>query len=101
MRTLSAAKAKGSKGRRLGAPLQLAPRQGTNIRRLYDFLLVNRGLLLHTTFNDAEGRAVRYLRDFYGFDIRCIKHGEWIFVGEWIGDRYIDYVAALQKEMDP
>jgi hypothetical protein len=82
---------------------QEAPRPGTNLRRLYDLLMENRGRCVE--FPVSEFRRSNLLKvmltDNYGLDIRCFGTGRkshksvWLLAGEWHGKVYVDYVAAL------
>lgn len=87
MRTLSASALKG-RTKNLG----ILPRQGSNLRKVYDLLHDNFGLPVKLSgavpkFYDA----ITVLKDFYGCDIRNVSRGDWMLVGEWIGTEYRDY----------
>jgi len=108
MRQESAASAKGC-----SAHTQLAPRDGTKLRALYDLFMANKGtpvevkIFGNSKFGTKTGAAVRLeqLRSFYGMDIRCIKRrghlpGIWVLAGEWFGPPYVDYVADRLAVLD-
>ncbi len=88
MHTFSAAYLKG----RRPAPTNLAPRQGTRIREIYDLFYANKGKpITITRASDYDWHAP--LTDIYGLDIRHIGRGQYCLVGEWFGTTYIDYIA--------
>jgi hypothetical protein len=74
------------------------PKEGTNIRRVYDLLMENRGRWVIVT-PQSTGLLVgslctifNRLNDSYGLDIRR-GYGKWLLAGEWFGKVYIDYVV--------
>lgn len=86
-----------SKGRYRDGVTHFAPRPGTRLRRLYNFLMANKGNVLYD-LNKFEGvhignNQITQLRDFYGLDIRRLEKNAWVFAGEWFGGTYADYVA--------
>lgn len=104
MRQESAASVKGR------AHCQLAPREGTKLRALYDRFMASKGSPIEINFAAEVGgqthrRYLYDLRDYYGLDIRCIKPrggnrwgkkpkpSEWVLAGEWFGRTYVDYIA--------
>lgn len=98
MRCATVAQCKRSKGH--SAMLQIAPREGTRLRAIYDLFQSNKGkpVEYHSTVDKA---AIPKLIDFYGLDIRCLQNGssrtgrksQWVLAGEWFGKVYIDYIA--------
>lgn len=72
------------------------PRQGTELRGVYDQLMASRGSVvpvgdLTARRNNLSG-MYNLLQDYYGLDIRRL-HGGWLLAGEWFGRVYVDYVA--------
>ena len=91
MRVASAAKIKGAKR---GGPTNDAPREGTAIRAVYDMFLKHRGHVVPFAVHRGDGEKIRYLRDFYGLDIRHVSYGRWLLAGEWFGRVYVDYTHS-------
>lgn len=100
MRVDSAAVSKGH----WGQSANLAPKEGTKLRCLYDLLMANKGLPIDlplTRFGgNRNGIAIEQLRDFYGLDIRKLKSKRWVLAGEWFGKTYRDYIADRLAEFD-
>ena len=95
MKVLSAEQMKGSK---YGPKTRRAhPKEGSKLRQLYDYFLMNRGLVIQISFNRKDCSNVEVLRDFYGLDIRNIRRGAWVLAGEWINGKYKDYIAEQLK----
>lgn len=72
------------------------PRPGTILRELWDLLHVYRAESVEISSKRFNGGNLMLLRDFYGLDIRKVTKGrppKYMLVGEWIGSRYVDYVA--------
>lgn len=100
--------------------LQLKPTEGTFIRRLYDILQASKGLPVRLNYKEygpwggTMGVLLEQLRNFYGLDIRRVpgsgkrdgKEGrgaqksQYCLVGEWIDEKYVDYVAQRLAEDD-
>src|SRR5882762_9313596 len=83
----------------------LQPREGTSLRRMYDILMISKGIPVEVTLCHFEGRngtatMVEQLRSFYGLDIRKIQSGKWVLAGEWFGKTYRDYIADRIAEFD-
>ena len=114
MRIESVAGVKRSKkGKKLGSPLQNKPREGTILRSFYDMFLENKGIPLHGTpaewyrafggkslnakGNTSYQATMEQLKNFYGLDIRRLKHKTYILAGEWIDGKYHDYMLK-EKE---
>jgi len=102
MRTETAAQAKGI--RRVTHSHDI-PREGTRLRRLYDLFVSNKGVPIEAPLSFFEGgngggRLFADLIDFYGLDIRKIHNGKWVLAGEWLGRRYIDYIAQRIAEAE-
>jgi hypothetical protein len=74
------------------------PKEGTNIRRVYDLLMENRGRWVIMTSQSVGvpwkglSSICERLNDSYGLDIRK-GYGKWLLAGEWFGKVYIDYVV--------
>lgn len=87
-------------------PVQPKPREGTNLRALYDLFMGQRGLVIDLPIStmpqfgkpSSMGATLSQLRDFYGLDIRNLGYRRWILAGEWFGATYVDYVAERQAE---
>jgi hypothetical protein len=99
MKQMSAAQLKRT---RRGRPPDALPKEGSEIRRLYDYFYQNRGIpvpYLHVTHN--HGTQLRQLTVIYGLDIRRVSKGMYCLCGEW-NQRgvYIDYVAERLKLED-
>lgn len=90
MRTMSVGEAKGKSFNR-----QKIPKEGTRIRALWDHIHSCKGKVIsaHLSSRSSKG-LVRALTDFYGCDIRMLDKGKWVFAGEWVDDKYMDYIAA-------
>ena len=100
MRQESAASMKGTR-----AHYQLAPREGTKLRALYDGFMEHKGLPFQRNLCPKDHRRIADLKDFYGLDIRMLKSGSgnrwegssvpgtWVLAGEWFGKTYVDYIA--------
>lgn len=102
------------KGRSSGCPLD-EPTPGSRIRRLWDRLYENRGLVIELIDLGYPGASylasdIRRLQDTYGFDIR-VRRRSWgrgggernalyCLVGEWKGDKYVDYVAEHHADVN-
>lgn len=111
MRTESASSIRGTRaGVNRGGPItRKLPAEGTSIRRVYDVLYKNRGLLvplddlralrreLNTRTRNNFSSMTSQLKNFYGCDIRRDTSnpimGSMSLVGEWVGKVYIDYTA--------
>jgi hypothetical protein len=89
MRLTSAARAKENVN---GRSQRAGPQMGTKLREVHDFFLHNRGIPVKWSWAGGGGQLYA-LQDFYGLDIRRIRHGVWVLAGEWIGDEYRDYIA--------
>lgn len=97
MRRETVATIKGRSGRHI----QQEPREGTDLRTLYDALMAVRGdltkLVPAAQFVGASsvGPTLEHLRNDYLLDIRSRpgRRGGSCLVGQWDGDRYIDYVT--------
>lgn len=80
--------------------IRKSPKEVTRRRALYDLLTSNAGKWIYLseiralgyTKSNVIGSAFAWLRDDYGFDIRC-GYGKWILAGEYVGLGYIDYIA--------
>lgn len=84
-------------------PLQKIPREGTNIRAVYDLLMERRGLPIEVPLTVLTGngkRIINDLTDFYGLDIRKLRSKCWVLAGEWIGRVYVDYIAEALANSD-
>lgn len=98
------------------APRLNEPTPGTRIRRLWDKLQANRGLMVELTdlgyHRSTTGTHLNHdlerLRDSWGLDIRVKRRGGikgrrgqlpalYCLVGEWDGKVYIDYVAERHQ----
>ena len=91
MRVQSAARAKEKFCR---GPSPALPREGTKRRELYDYLQANKGNVITVSFAPGHGKSeLAALQDFYGLDIRRIRHRQWVLAGEWFGSEYCDYIA--------
>lgn len=83
------------------APTQLAPREGTRVRRMFDLLKANKGVPISMPLTMFDGgtrghnrsRVIMDLQDYYGLDIRNLGRGKWVLAGEWFGRTYVDYIA--------
>ncbi len=76
------------------------PREGSLTRAIYDELNEHAGhwfIPKYSCTSTRAARAVEYLRDYYGLDIRCdgrgIRCSLWLLAGEYIDGDYLDYVA--------
>ena len=100
----SAAKAK---GKRHAAPATKPyPGWGTINRRILDFFLERRGIVIECSLQDIatqcgltlkSGRVSRHisdLTDFWGMDIRKLGNRRWVLAGEWRGSSYTDFISA-------
>lgn len=70
------------------------PMCGSALRELFDVFTSNRGVPIRMKISGPVSRRIDDLRDYYGLDIRSVpdRHHKCL-VGEWIGDKYVDYVA--------
>src|SRR5882672_1027113 len=94
-------------------PLQRMPRPGTRLRELWDLLHLYRGEVFvdDLTMRYCRG-SMDQLRYFYGLDIRNLgatsRNGRgkgrgpsrWVLAGEWIGPKYVDYIAERLDRSD-
>jgi hypothetical protein len=97
MRSISAARMKGNNSGHTNA----VPREGTRLREVWDTFQSAHGIVLQMVLSQADKYVIQQLRDYYGLDIRSIKHGYWCLCGEWVqGGGYIDYVAARHHGVD-
>ena len=95
MRCLSAARALRKKTR----TIHEVPRDGSELRRIYDLLQANKGKPVE--LGDVRPWEIIPLEDFYGLDIRKVGRKSFktgapslhLLAGEWFGRVYIDYVA--------
>lgn len=72
---------------------QLYPKEGTKLRKLFDWFNANKGKVVKLpNCHSHSGNYLLQLRDYYGCDIRRIKRGYYCFVGEWINDEYVSYI---------
>lgn len=109
MRQESAASVKGR------AHCQLAPREGTKLRTIYDAFYASKGVPIDSPFGLVDGyqrQAIEQLRSFWGLDIRFVPGsnagrrgrgkalGKWVLVGEWFGRTYVDYIADRLAKLD-
>lgn len=95
MRVESAAAAKGKR-----VIHDLYPRDGTQLRALYDMLMANRGIPINAPLKQLHGERVNQFRNFYGLDLRVLAPGRWVLAGEWFGPTYVDYIADRIKEAE-
>lgn len=98
MRVESAAKTKGRlqyRGR-----TQKVPREGTDIREIYDLFMANRGKVIDWNHPRQRHSAIDYLINYYGLDLRCVAPRRWILVAEWIGGRYVKYAEGYGARPD-
>lgn len=99
MRCTSAAIMK--RGRKKGYNPRPAPREGSELRVVYDTLQASRGIPIEFAPSRALLMRFRDLTDFYGLDIRGTDRGDrrtnrpskFVLAGEWFGRVYIDYIA--------
>lgn len=73
------------------------PADGTELRKLYDLFCRNKGEVITQVFTSGTYASLEQLRNFYGLDIRRITNRKWCLVGEWFGNRYVDYLAKEYK----
>jgi hypothetical protein len=94
MRCLPASELKKPRHRR-GPPTNPYPREGTQLRRLFDALMASKGAVADLPFPIRSGRRRMLvdLTDYYGLDIRHPSRGKYVLAGEWIGKVYVDYIA--------
>lgn len=107
MRTESATSFKEKK---TGATKQKVPREGTQLRELWNIFQMHKGevVILPITVIYPK-RCIIDLVDYYGLDIRNFgqtygkgrgcKASKWILAGEWFGKEYIDYIARNKKKL--
>jgi hypothetical protein len=74
------------------SPTNPVPKEGTQIREVYDLFQANKGVPIDFK-TKRNTRVVADLVDFYGLDIRRIRNGVWVLAGEWFGKVYVDYIA--------
>lgn len=74
------------------------PTPGSKIREVYDFFMSNKGRVVNYTHIVNHRNMMERLVDDYGLDIRCVKRGQWLLAGEWVGRVYIDYVVERMAE---
>lgn len=81
--------------------LDKKPREGTDLRELYDFFMERKGEPVNFAATNEKGnrtyRRLTDLQDRYGLDIRKLSRGCWVLAGEWRGSQYIDYIAEKVK----
>src|SRR5882672_2543672 len=78
-----------------GAPLQKIPKEGTKTLELYDLFQANKGKIIHKPISKIYNSVfIRALTDYYGLDIMNLGYGKWVLAGEWVGNNYVDYIAA-------
>lgn len=94
MKVMSAGQLKGDK--RNPNP-RAHPKEGTKLRTVYDFFLMNRGIPVKFSVTTINNRVVEDLQNYYGLDIRNIRRGTWVLAGEWINGKYKDYIAEQLK----
>lgn len=66
------------------------PSEETQLRECYDYLFANKGKLVPVKY---PGYMVRDLTDYYGCDIKRVRRGFVMLVGESVGDKYVTYVS--------
>ena len=74
---------------------QALPREGSQIRAIYDFLKENAGR--EVTLSGPPYSLIRQLRDFYGCEIEIVRGKSYCLVGEWFGRTYVDYRENLDE----
>ena len=76
-------------------PINQFPRAGSKVRELFDLFMEYKGHVIDMSSSDKTiDMRVKYLRDFYGMDIRHSGKCCWIFVGEYIGAKYVSYIVG-------
>lgn len=103
MRCQTAARAKAGGRKICGAPLQECPREGSQLRWIYDLLQENKGrpVEIESTKKAPIGPQLVQLENIYGLDVRHVRNGSsrtgrkstYLLAGEWFGRVYVDYVA--------
>jgi hypothetical protein len=96
MRSASVSEHKGKSTQRT----QRIPREGTQLRALYDLFVANKGRVVDVSPTMRGGRALSDLTDYYEMDIRKLGHRRWVLAGEWFGPDYVDYIAAVLENHD-
>lgn len=87
MRQHSAAFIKGRK-----SPPHEKPRAGSSLRQAHDIFLANAGKPIPFDWRYRKAQ-VQQLKDFYGFDLRCVRHGTWVLAGEYLTNGvYVNYL---------
>lgn len=71
------------------------PKEGTNIRKIYDWLQEHKGYFVKPPFA-FQGAAILYLKDMYGQDI-FYHSGRYALLGEWVGKVYIDHSISVDN----
>lgn len=94
MRVASVARVKGELS--CNGRTQKLPREGTQIRAIYDTFMANRGKVIDWYHPRSRHSAIDYLINYYGLDLRCVAPKKWILAGEWIQGRYVDYAPDLR-----
>jgi hypothetical protein len=102
------------KGVRRGRPRHTEPTPGTETRRVYDFLMENKGNFVYIPREMVSikhaNQIKRSLIDMYGLDVRtkrmftqngAFKKSLWCLAGEYVGRGYIDYVAEKFESCSP
>lgn len=86
--------------RGLKVSLNQLPQEGSRIRELYDLFTEFKGHIIDFGKNinrtkDSEGykiyMAIRQLDSSYGMIIRHLGKGKYVFAGEYIGAKYVNY----------
>ena len=88
MKDYSAAQIK----RGLKAAITQFPREGSDTRKLFDVFNEFKGQVIDFgRYDKYLDMRIRYLKDFYGMDFVHKGKGQWIFIGEYIGSKYVSY----------
>ena len=77
---------------------QRQPKEGTQLRKAFDLFRANPGKPVHLyeiAGYPRSGTIITQLTDFYGLDIKQVKRGYYMLIGEWFGSIYMDYLANM------
>ena len=93
------------KSRRRSCPQRMVPKEGSQLRALYDVLMENKGKAVNVkdilpSNNHRRQQFIHRLRQNYELDIRLCGHFNYSLVGEWVGVAYIDYLAEHHNGKD-
>lgn len=94
MRCMTVSQIKGTATRN---PANVAPRDGTKVREVWDYFQAHKGEPVYFQSGSNPTIIVR-LEDNYGLDIRRLSKKKYVLSGEWFGKVYVDYIAERMEK---